>query len=90
MWRDRTGGSGSSDVLRHQGKEALHHGEALDLQGLIVVKSDSPYRSIAELEGKNLAFPAPAAFAALLIGRIPQRRPRLGPPGHGQFASEKG
>jgi phosphonate transport system substrate-binding protein len=29
-----------------------------------VVKKDSAYQSIAELSGKTLAFPAPAAFAA--------------------------
>ena len=37
------------------------------IQGLIVVKNDSPFRSIAELEGKTLAFPAPAAFASSLL-----------------------
>jgi phosphonate transport system substrate-binding protein len=39
------------------------------IQGIIVVKKDSPYQSIAELSGKTLAFPAPAAFAASVLPR---------------------
>lgn len=37
------------------------------LKGLLVVRKDSPIKSLAQLEGKTLAFPAPAAFAE--IGR---------------------
>jgi phosphonate transport system substrate-binding protein len=39
------------------------------IQGIIVVKKDSPYQSIVELSGKTLAFPAPAAFAASVLPR---------------------
>jgi len=39
------------------------------IQGIIVVKKDSPIQSIAELSGKTLAFPAPAAFAASVLPR---------------------
>jgi len=39
------------------------------IQGIIVVKQDSPYKSITELSGKTLAFPAPAAFAASVLPR---------------------
>ncbi|MGL4828769.1 MAG: phosphate/phosphite/phosphonate ABC transporter substrate-binding protein [Vibrio sp.] len=37
------------------------------LQGIIVVSRDSPITSIKELDGKTLAFPSPAAFAATII-----------------------
>lgn len=37
------------------------------IEGIIVVKKDLPIESIKELEGKQLAFPAPAAFAATLL-----------------------
>jgi phosphonate transport system substrate-binding protein len=39
------------------------------IQGIIVVKKDSAIQSIAELSGKTLAFPAPAAFAASVLPR---------------------
>jgi len=39
------------------------------IQGIIVVKKDSAIQSIAELSGKTLAFPAPAAFAASVVPR---------------------
>ncbi|WP_415889408.1 phosphate/phosphite/phosphonate ABC transporter substrate-binding protein [Neptuniibacter sp. SY11_33] len=37
------------------------------LRGLIVVRQDSPLVSLDELDGKDIAFPAPAAFAATVI-----------------------
>ncbi len=37
------------------------------LQGVVVVRKDSPVQAIAELAGKTLAFPAPAAFAATVL-----------------------
>lgn len=37
------------------------------LKGIIVVRKDSPYKHIAELAGKEVAFPAPAAFAASIM-----------------------
>lgn len=39
------------------------------LTGLLVVKNDSPYKSVADLEGKTIAFPAPNAFGASLYMR---------------------
>jgi phosphonate transport system substrate-binding protein len=37
--------------------------------GIIVVRKDSAYQDIAELDGQTVAFPAPAAFAASLLIR---------------------
>ena len=37
------------------------------LKGILVVKKESPYRTLADLAGKNVAFPAPAAFAASIL-----------------------
>jgi phosphonate transport system substrate-binding protein len=37
------------------------------LQGLIVVHKNSPIKSVAELEGKTMAFPAPGSFAATIL-----------------------
>lgn len=39
------------------------------LMGIIVVRKDSLYQDIAELNGQTVAFPAPAAFAASLLTR---------------------
>ena len=39
------------------------------LTGLIVVRQDDPIKSVKELEGKTLAFPAPNAFGASLMIR---------------------
>lgn len=39
------------------------------LIGIIVVAKDSPLREIAELNGKAVVFPAPAAFAASILPR---------------------
>lgn len=39
------------------------------LQGIIVVRKDSPIRSVRELQGATMAFPAPNAFAATLLLR---------------------
>lgn len=39
------------------------------LTGIIVVRKDSLYQDIAELDGQTVAFPAPAAFAASLLTR---------------------
>jgi phosphonate transport system substrate-binding protein len=39
------------------------------LVGIIVVAKDSPLRDMAELTGKPVAFPAPAAFAASILPR---------------------
>ena len=39
------------------------------IKGIVVVKKDSGISSLIELEGKPLAFPAPAAFAASVLPR---------------------
>lgn len=39
------------------------------LMGIIVVRADSPYRNLRDLNGQTLAFSAPGAFAASLIPR---------------------
>lgn len=39
------------------------------LTGILVVQANSPIKSIQELEGKAVAFPAPNAFAASLLIR---------------------
>jgi phosphonate transport system substrate-binding protein len=43
------------------------HGSAL--QGIVVVHKDSPYQSIADLDGKSVTFPAPNALGASLMTR---------------------
>lgn len=37
------------------------------IKGILVVKKDSPYRKPADLAGKTVVFPAPAAFAASIL-----------------------
>ena len=39
------------------------------LTGILVVRADSPIKSLDELKGKNITFPAPNAFAASLLIR---------------------
>ena len=39
------------------------------IQGIIVVRKDSPIQSLAELQDSTLAFPSPAAFAASILPR---------------------
>lgn len=39
------------------------------LQGILVVHRDSPYETVADLDGASAAFPAPAAFAASVLTR---------------------
>jgi phosphonate transport system substrate-binding protein len=39
------------------------------LTGVLVVRADSPYKSIKDLNGKKIAFPSPNAFAASLLIR---------------------
>ena len=39
------------------------------LQGIIVVRADSPYQDMTELADQTLAFPSPAAFAASIVMR---------------------
>jgi phosphonate transport system substrate-binding protein len=39
------------------------------IKGIIVVRKDSPIETLEQLDGKQLAFPAPAAFAASILPR---------------------
>ena len=39
------------------------------IKGIVVVRKDSPYEKLADLNNKQLAFPAPAAFAASVVPR---------------------
>lgn len=39
------------------------------LKGIVVVRKDSPYQTIADLQGMRIAFPSPAAFAASILPR---------------------
>lgn len=39
------------------------------IQGIVVVRKDNPISDIAELDGLELAFPSPAAFAASILPR---------------------
>lgn len=58
-------------VLAHQKKKyqpLLADSEDL-LTGILVVRTDSPIKSLDELKGKHVTFPAPNAFAASLLIR---------------------
>ena len=54
---------------RRQGYIPLLIDGSAKLTGILVVKNDSPIQSIQELQGKEVAFPAPNAFAASLLIR---------------------
>ncbi len=56
------------------GYEAVGHRVAPRLHGILVVPADSPARSLADLAGKRIAFPARAAFGATLIQQGELRR----------------
>ncbi len=47
------------------------------LEGILVVRRDSPYRHLAQLRGAVIAFPAPAAFAASVLTQSHLRRLRI-------------
>ncbi|WP_334059882.1 phosphate/phosphite/phosphonate ABC transporter substrate-binding protein [Alteromonas sp. S005] len=49
------------------GYRSLAHQRDKKIRGLIVVHQDSPVQSLADLNGAEIAFPAPAAFAATII-----------------------
>ncbi len=49
------------------GYRALARQKNKKIQGIVVVRKDSTIDSIHDLDGKKVAFPAPAAFAATLI-----------------------
>lgn len=54
---------------RAQGYEPLLRDGGNDLVGLVVVKKGSPYHDIHDLDGKQIDFPSPNAFAASLYLR---------------------
>jgi len=43
------------------------------LHGLIVVRKDSPFQELEDLDGKMMAFPSPAAFGASVLARAEMR-----------------
>ncbi|MEC7284650.1 MAG: phosphate/phosphite/phosphonate ABC transporter substrate-binding protein [Pseudomonadota bacterium] len=49
------------------GYRALARQRDKEIRGLLVVHKDSPIRSLEDLSGAEVAFPAPAAFAATII-----------------------
>ena len=54
---------------RHKGYIPLLRDSANMLEGILVVRKDSPVKSVAELDAQTVAFPAPNAFAASLLMR---------------------
>lgn len=52
-----------------QGYQAIARAKDRKLKGIIIVHKDSSLRELAELNGKTMVFPAPAAFAATLLPR---------------------
>ncbi|MBI3571533.1 MAG: phosphate/phosphite/phosphonate ABC transporter substrate-binding protein [Gammaproteobacteria bacterium] len=62
-------------VLSRQksGYHALARQRAHELRGIVVVRADSLYRTLQDLEGQVLAFPAPGAFAASILTRTQLR-----------------
>ncbi len=51
------------------GYQAVARAANKRIQGILVVRKDSPIQALSELNGAQLAFPAPAAFAASVIPR---------------------
>ncbi len=47
------------------------------LTGILVVRADSPIKSLDELKGQNITFPAPNAFAASLLIRAELAKKKL-------------
>lgn len=52
-----------------EGYEPIIRDVGRSLYGIIVVKKDSPFNAIEDLDGKKVAFPAPNALGAALIPR---------------------
>ena len=55
---------------RSSGYEVFAKEKDKKLQGIIVVRKDSPYRDLTQLQAQTIAFPAPAAFAATSLPRF--------------------
>lgn len=58
---------------KRSGYQAFAHQADKRLQGLIVVRTDSPARGLADLDGQSVAFPSPAAFGASILPRAEMR-----------------
>ena len=58
------------------GYRAIARESGRSLHGILVVRADSPYHTLRDLQGQTLAFPAPSAFAASLLTRAAARRRR--------------
>ena len=58
-----------------QGYVPLVRDGAGRLRGILVVRDDSPYRDVADLEGRRIAFPSPNALGASLLMRADLARP---------------
>lgn len=54
---------------RAQGYRPVLRDNERKLTGILVVREDSPYRDVAQLEGATIAFPSPNAFGAALYMR---------------------
>jgi len=54
---------------RAQGYVPLVRDGSRQLAGILLVRQDSPYKSVKDLDGSELAFPAPNAFGASLYMR---------------------
>lgn len=52
-----------------EGYQAVARAADKQIRGILVVRNDSPIASLQDLDGKVLAFPAPAAFAASILPR---------------------
>lgn len=63
-------------VVFHEqaGYRALAKAKDTRIHGILVVPSDSPIQSLQELDGREVAFPAPTAFAASLLPRAHLKR----------------
>lgn len=55
---------------RQTGYRAFAKEKNVRIKGIIVVRKDAPYHTVAELAGKAMAFPSPAAFAASVLPRL--------------------
>ena len=51
----------------HPGYRALSRAKGDRIKGIVVVQKDSAIKNLSDLNGKTLAFPTPAAFAASLL-----------------------
>ncbi|MFW2542664.1 phosphate/phosphite/phosphonate ABC transporter substrate-binding protein [Primorskyibacter sp. 2E107] len=51
------------------GTRAIIHDGGQQMSGVLVVKADSPYHAVGDLEGQTIAFPAPNDLGAALLMR---------------------